>query len=250
MSKKLAAGADAMVLDVKSGVGAFMQTLEEARALATIMTAIGKHSGRKVVCLLSDMNQPLGIQVGNALELREAIETLKGEGPQDFLEHCLVVASHMLVLGKKADSLSSARNMAENALKDGSALAKFRQLVIAQEGDVRYADDLGLLQKADIVEIVSAPTTGFLHSINAREIGESAVDLGAGRMTKQDKIDPAVGISVLHKVGDHVIVGEPLFILHANDRAIADAALERIVKAHVIKEEKCEPLPLFYGVIE
>jgi len=118
MSKKLAAGADAILLDVKSGVGAFMQTLEEARALAVIMTAIGKHSGRKVVCLLSDMNQSLGIQVGNSLELREAVETLKGAGPQDFLEHCLVVSSHMLVLGKKADSLISARDMAQKALDE------------------------------------------------------------------------------------------------------------------------------------
>ncbi|NSW51270.1 MAG: thymidine phosphorylase [Anaerolineae bacterium] len=250
MSKKLAAGADAMVLDVKSGVGAFMETLEEARALAEIMAAIGRHSGRKVVCLLSDMNQPLGIQVGNALELREAIETLQGAGPADFVEHCLVVASHMLVLGKKAQTLSTARQMAESALAEGRALAKFKQLVQAQGGDVRYVDHPDLLPSAEIIEVIDSPATGFIEAIDAREIGESAVDLGAGRITKQDDIDPSVGISILHKVGDPIRKGDPLFVLHANNRNLADTARARILNAHRISSEPIDPLPLFYGVIE
>lgn len=250
MSKKLAAGADAMVLDVKFGMGAFMQTLEEARALATIMTAIGKHSGRKVVCLLSDMNQPLGQQVGNALELREAIDSLKGIAPADYLEHCLVVASHMLVLGEKASTLLKARSMAEQALNSGSALQKLRQLVIAQGGDVRFVDDLDLLPQATYVETFPAQSTGYIHRIHAREIGESAVDLGAGRLTKQDAIDPAVGITILHKVGDFVNSGESLFIVHANDRQKAENAAQRIQNAHDIQDSPCNPLPLFYGIIE
>jgi len=250
MSKKLAAGADAMVLDVKFGMGAFMQTLEEARALAEIMTAIGKHSGRKVICLLSDMNQPLGHQVGNALELREAVESLNGNAPADYLEHCLVVASHMLVLGEKAASMQQARDMAEQALYNGSALQKFRQLVIAQGGDIRFVDDLHLLPRAKYVETIPAQLTGYIHRIHAREIGESAVDLGAGRLTKQDSIDPAVGITILHKVGDLIHAGEPLFIVHANDHQKADSAIQRILNAHEINATPCDPLPLFYGVIE
>ncbi|MCD4752470.1 MAG: pyrimidine-nucleoside phosphorylase [Anaerolineaceae bacterium] len=250
MSKKLAAGADAIVLDVKSGVGAFMQTLEEARALATIMTAIGKHSGRKVVCLLSDMNQPLGFQVGNALELREAIETLQGHGPDDFYEHCIVVASHMLVLGEKAETLEEARRMAEQVLENGKALEKFRQLIEAQGGDLTYVDDLDKLPQASFIETVSSPEAGYLHEVNAREIGESAVDLGAGRFTKQDDIDPAVGITILHKVGEQVARGQDLFIIHANQKEALEAAKKRVLAAHLIKPEPCEPLPLFYGLID
>lgn len=250
MSKKLAAGADAIVLDVKSGVGAFMQTLEEARALATIMTAIGKHSGRKVVCLLSDMNQPLGFQVGNALELREAIETLHGHGPDDFYEHCLVVSSHMLVLGEKAKTFEEARKMAKQALESGKALEKFRELIEAQGGDLSYVDDLNKLPQASFIETVPSPASGYLHEINAREIGESAVDLGAGRFTKQDDIDPAVGITILHKVGEQVARGQDLFIIHANQKEALEAAKKRVLTAHKIKPDPCEPLPLFYGLID
>ncbi|MBN2048704.1 MAG: thymidine phosphorylase [Anaerolineaceae bacterium] len=250
MSKKLAAGADAIVLDVKSGLGAFMQTLEEARALAQIMAAIGKLSGRKVVCLLSDMNQPLGHQVGNALELREAVEALHGNGPEDYLEHCLVVASHMLFLGRKAPSLEAARATAEEMISSGKAFEKFRQLVIAQDGDVSYVDNLDQLSKAAFIETVPAPRGGFIQQINAREVGETAVDLGAGRATKSDQIDPAVGITILHKVGDQVKAGTPLFIVHANHPDKLRQAKTRLLAAHAIGDSACSPLPLFYGVIE
>lgn len=250
MSKKLAAGADAIVLDVKSGNGAFMENLEDAKALATIMTAIGHHSGRKVVCLLSDMNQPLGHQVGNALELKEAILALKGTSPEDFMEHCLVVASHMLVLGSKAKNLEEARRLAQDALDSGQAFEKFYALVEAQGGDTRYVDDLSLLPIAKYIEEVPAPKSGFLKVIHAREVGETAVGLGAGRASKKDEIDPAVGITILHKVGDPIQSGDPLFIVHANDKEKLETAKKRLLKAHQIIDTACEPLPLFYGVIQ
>ena len=250
MSKKLAAGADAMVLDVKSGNGAFMETLEDAKALARIMTAIGKLSDRKVVCLLSDMNQPLGNEVGNALELKEAVETLQGKAPEDFLEHCLVVSAHMLVLGSKAANLEEARKLAQQALDSGTAFEKLIALVEAQGGDVSYVHDLNLLPKANYIEEVPAPKSGYLKVVHAREVGETAVDLGAGRASKKDAIDPAVGITILHKVGDQVKANAPLFIVHANDQTKLEAAKERLLKAHQIVEEPCEPLPLFYGVIQ
>lgn len=250
MSKKLAAGADAIVLDVKSGNGAFMETLEDATALATIMTAIGKLSGRQVVCLLSDMNQPLGHEVGNALELKEAVEALQGKAPEDFMEHCLVVSSHMLVLGSKAPNLEEARKLAQEALDSGKAFKKLVELVKAQGGDVAYVNDLSLLPTAKFIEEVPAPKSGYLKVIHAREIGETAVDLGAGRASKKDKIDPAVGITILHKVGDQVKKGEPLFIIHANDEVKLATAKTRLLKAHQIVDEPCDPLPLFYGVIQ
>ena len=250
MSKKLAAGADAIVLDVKSGNGAFMETLEDAKALATIMTAIGKLSDRQVVCLLSDMNQPLGHQVGNALELKEAVEALHGNAPEDFMEHCLVVSAHMLVLGSKAKTLEEARDLAQKALGSGKAFEKFIALVKAQSGDPDYVHDLNLLPSAQYIEEVPAPKSGFLKVIHAREVGETAVDLGAGRASKKDKIDPAVGITILHKVGDQVKAEEPLFVVHANDKAKLNAAKERLLNAHHIVDEPCEPLPLFYGVIQ
>ena len=201
MSKKIAAGAHAIVLDVKVGSGAFMKTIEEARRLAELMVAIGKLSGREVIALLSDMNQPLGHAVGNALELKEAVETLNGKGPADFLEHCLTVSSYMLLLGKKAERLDSARDMAEDALRSGRALEKFRQLVIAQGGDVSFVDDLEKLPVAANKMLVTSDKEGFLSQVHAQAIGETAVDLGAGRAKKTDKIDPSVGILVHVKSG-------------------------------------------------
>ncbi len=250
MSKKIAAGAQAIVLDVKTGVGAFMETLDDARHLARLMVSIGALSGRKVVGLLSDMNQPLGYAVGNALETREAIETLQGHGPEDFREHCLTVASHLLVLGKKAASLDEARAMAEAALKDGRGFRKFRELVTAQGGDVRMVDDPNLLPQARLVKVINAPRGGYLSFINAREVGETAVELGAGREKKTDAIDPAVGIIIHHKVGDRVEAGQALFTIHANDEHKLAAAEARLLAAHQWSNAPCEPLPLFYGVIE
>lgn len=250
MSKKIAAGAQAIVLDVKTGLGAFMQTLPEARELSERMVSIGKLSGRRVVAVLSDMNQPLGSAVGNALELREAIDTLHGKGPADFTEHCLEMAAYMLVLGEKAPDHATARTMAENALKSGKAWEKFRALVIAQGGDVSYVDDPEKLVKAKLVETTNASRTGYIQGIHARRVGEISVDLGAGRARKSDEIDHAVGILIHHKVGDRVEKGDPLFTIHANDQAALEQARFDLLAAHSWSERPVERLPLFYGVIQ
>lgn len=250
MSKKIAAGAQAIVLDVKVGTGAFMETLPEARQLAELMVAIGRLSGRKVVALLSDMNQPLGNAVGNALEVNEAIDTLQGGGPADFREHCLVVASHLLVVGRKAVDIDEARRMAETILQDGIAWQQFRRLVTSQGGEVSVVDKPALLPQAPLVETVAAERSGYLLGIDAREVGETSVELGAGRARKEDPIDHAVGIVIHHKVGDHIGKGEGLFTIHANDLSKMVAARKRLLAAHQWSDHPVEPLPLFYGIVE
>jgi len=249
MSKKIAAGAQAIVLDVKVGAGAFMETVEEARELAQRMVAIGRLSGREVVALLSDMNQPLGHAVGNALEVREAIDTLHNGGPEDFREHCLVVASHMLVLGKKAADLNQARRVAEQALADGSAWKKFRTLVMTQGGDVDYIDHPERLPQAPVIMQVDAPQSGWVAHVNARVVGETTVMLGAGRQKKGEPVDHSVGVVVHKKVGDRVEQGQPLFTVHAKDEASAADAAGRILNAYKWSSEPCDALPLFYDVI-
>jgi pyrimidine-nucleoside phosphorylase len=247
MCKKLAAGAQAILLDVKTGLGAFMETLDKARRLAELMVDIGKLAGRDVVALLSDMNQPLGNAVGNSLEVIEAIETLKGAGPEDFREHCLHVSAHMLVLGKRAQDLTEGRAMAEKALVDGSAFEKLRVLVQAQGGDVSYVDDPSKFPRARYVEVVESPRNGYLAQIQARSVGEAAVTLGAGRAKKSDSIDHAVGIVIHHKVGDKVEKGEPLFTIHANNEAKLVEAREAVLAAHSFNPDEVAPLPLFYN---
>jgi pyrimidine-nucleoside phosphorylase len=250
MSKKIAAGAQAILLDVKIGLGAFMQTEANARTLARRMVDIAKLAGRNAVALLSDMNQPLGYAVGNALELKEAIVTLHGDGPPDFKEHCLSVASHLLVLGEISASETAARQIAETALRDGRAWARFRDLVIAQEGDVSFIDHPEKLPLAMYIEEVQAPRSGYLRQINARIIGETAVELGGGRAQKGDPIDYAVGIIVHHKVGDFIEGDQTLFTIHANDETLLDEARERLLSAHLWSDDPVEPLPLFYGIVK
>jgi pyrimidine-nucleoside phosphorylase len=246
MCKKLAAGAQAIVLDVKTGLGAFMETLAEARRLANLMVDIGQLAGREVVALLSDMNQPLGNAVGNSLEVIEAIETLKDNGPEDFLEHCLHVSAHMLVLGKRARNLTEGRAMVEKSIADGSAVEKFRVLVEAQGGDVSYVEDPSKFPRAEFVEVVPSPKNGYLAQIQARSVGEAAVALGAGRARKSDPIDHAVGFVIHHKVGDKVEKGEPLFTIHANDKEKLSESREAVLAAHAFSAEPVERLPLFY----
>ena len=176
MCKKLAAGAQAILLDVKTGLGAFMETLEEARKLADLMVDIGQLADREVVALLSDMNQPLGSAVGNSLEVIEAIDMLKGRGPEDFAEHCLYVSAHMLVLGKRAADLSEGRAMAEKSIADGSAFEKLRVLVQAQGGDVSYVDDPSKFPKAEYIEVVKSPRSGYLSQVQARTRGGGGSD--------------------------------------------------------------------------
>jgi pyrimidine-nucleoside phosphorylase len=246
MCKKLAAGAQAILLDVKTGLGAFMETLEDARQLANRMVDIGQLAGREVVALLSDMNQPLGNAVGNALEVVEAIETLKDNGPEDFLEHCLHVSAHMLVLGKRAKDLAEGRALAEKSIAGGSAFEKFRVLVEAQGGDLSYVDAPSKFRRADYVEVVQSPQDGYLSQIQARTVGEAAVALGAGRARKSDPIDHAVGFVIHRKVGDRVEKGEPLFTIHANDREKLEEARTAVFSAHAFSTEPVERLPLFY----
>jgi pyrimidine-nucleoside phosphorylase len=246
MSKKIAAGAQAIVLDVKVGRGAFMETLDEAHQLADLMTQIGDLAGRRTICLLSDMNQPLGQAVGNALEVKEALDTLKGGGPGDFREHCLHVSAQMLLVGKRARDLGEGRALAEKAVAKGTAFEKFRVLVQAQGGDVSFVDDPDKLPKAKIVEEVKAPRSGYLAQVDARSIGEAAVVLGAGRAKKSDAVDHAVGFIVRHKVGDKIEQGEPLFLIHANDERKQAEARENVLAAHTFSANPMPPLPLFY----
>ena len=246
MCKKIASGAQAIVLDVKTGLGAFMQTLEEARELGELMVDIGRLAGRKTVALLSDMNQPLGSAVGNALEVIEAIELLRGRAPQDYREHCLHVTAHMLVIGKRANDLNEGRVMAEKSIADGSALEKLRVLVQAQAGDVSYVDDTSRFERAKYVEVVNAPRSGFISQVHARLVGEASVALGAGRSKKNDPVDHAVGFLIHKKVGDKVEKGEPLFEIHANNEAKLTEARDAVLSAHGFSDDFVPPLPLFY----
>jgi pyrimidine-nucleoside phosphorylase len=246
MSKKIAGGAQAIVLDVKVGQGAFMENLDRARELADLMTQIGDLAGKKTICVLSDMNQPLGRAVGNALELREAIEALRGGGPPDFREHVLQLSAHMLVIGNRARDLEEGRQMADQAISGGKAFARFRVLVGAQGGDVSYVDNPGKLPTARYIEEVSSPRSGWLAQVGARGIGEASVALGAGRAVKFDAVDHAVGFIIHHKVGDRVVQGEPLFSVHANEETKGAEARERVLAAHVITDEPVPRLPLFY----
>ena len=246
MCKKIAAGATAIVLDVKVGLGAFMETLEEARKLANLMVDIGHLAGRKTVALLSDMNQPLGAAVGNALETIEAIELLRGRAPKDYYEHCLHVTAHVLLIGQRVKDLEEGRAMAEKCIADGSALEKFRVLVQAQGGDVSYVDDITKFERAKYVEVVNAPRSGFISQVHARIVGEASVALGAGRARKSDLIDHAVGFIIHKKVGDKVEAGEPLFEIHANDKGKLDEARTAVLSAHKFSDEFVSPLPLFY----
>lgn len=250
MSKKIAAGAQAIVLDVKVGLGAFMTNLDEARQLAELMVAIGRSSGRRVVALLSDMNQPLGSAVGNALELIEAIDTMHGGGPADFREHCIEAGGHLLVLGNKALDLAVGKELIAKALADGSAWEIFRKLVIAQGGDVTFVDDPRKLAHASIIEKVIAPVDGYIAEVHARKVGEAAILLGAGRAKKGDAIDLAVGIMVHVKVGDQVKKGQPLFTIHANNQALVEPVRGNLLQALAWSQVPVQPLPLFYGFIQ
>ncbi|MCS7011362.1 MAG: thymidine phosphorylase [Anaerolineales bacterium] len=247
MSKKIAAGAQAIVLDVKVGLGAFMQTLEEARTLAQLMMEIGRLAERETVAVLSDMNQPLGYAVGNALEVREAIETLHGGGPEDFREHCLHIAAHLLVLGRRASNLQEGRRLAEQTLRSGAAFAKFRTLVRAQGGDVSYVDQPEKLPAAKWVEVVPSTRSGYLSQVHARLFGEGVVLLGGGRSKKGDPIDHAVGFVVHVKVGDFVEKGQPLYTIYANDLTRLAEAKSHVQAAFKWSESQVAPLPLFYS---
>jgi pyrimidine-nucleoside phosphorylase len=228
MSKKLAGGADAIVLDVKVGDGAFMKTLEDARALAEAMIELGRRAGREVVCMLTDMDQPLGQAVGNALELREAIATLRGEGPADFSELVLGSVAHLLALSDLGIDEAEGRRRAEQAVSDGSAVAAYERWVQAQDGD----PDEDALPRAAVVREVQAPGPGYVARLGAIQIGVAALHLGAGRQTKDDEIDHAVGIVCLKKRGDEVAAGDVLAEVHAGDEGSAAEAEAAVLEAY------------------
>jgi pyrimidine-nucleoside phosphorylase len=250
MSKKIAAGAEGIVIDVKVGLGAFMDTVDEATQLANAMVDIGNRAERKVIALISDMNQPLGSTVGNALEVKEAIETLSDHGPDDFTEHSLVVAANMMMLAREDWAFEEAKELARETLRNGTALAKFKELVLAQGGDVGVIDDPSQLPQASMSLTIPSPTSGYIEEIHAREIGLAAMNLGAGRQKKGDPIDHAVGIEVHQNVGDEIQNGDALFTIYANDTKSQDEAVERAMGAHRFSGSKVEPLPLFYSTIK
>jgi len=216
MSKKIAAGADAIVLDVKTGAGAFMKTLDDSRELAKAMVRIGNNVGRRTMAVISDMSQPLGYAIGNALEVKEAIDTLKGEGPEDLTELCLTLGSHMVYLAEKAGSLSEARTLLENVIKDGSALEKLKVFLSSQGGDAAIVDDPSKMPQAKYTFELEAKEDGYVAEIVADEVGTAAMLLGAGRATKESVIDLAVGLVLRKKIGDQVEKGESLVTIYSN----------------------------------
>lgn len=248
MSKKIAAGAHSIVLDVKVGSGAFMKTKEDAEGLARAMVDIGKTCGRRVTAVLTNMDIPLGRDVGNTLEVLEAVEVLKGGGPADLTAVSLELAAHMVSLAKQI-SLDKARSLTEDTLKSGAALRKFLEWIKAQGGDTAFADDPKAFPQAKIVRPVVASRSGYLRAMNTEVIGETSVILGAGRARAEDEINPAAGIEILKKTGDRVEAGEPLAILHTNaEKRFADAA-NRYENAIAIGETPPQKQPLIYSVI-
>lgn len=253
MSKKIAAGAHGIVLDVKVGRGAFMPTLNEARELAQIMVNIGRDAGRDVIAVISDMNQPLGGAVGNALEVVEAVKVLRGQLNGEFLEHCLHIAGYMLKLagrGERYVDAAEIRSVLLQAVRDGNAFAKFREMVIAQDGDVSAVDELSRLSQARVIVPYYAPESGYISMAAAELIAQAAFELGAGRATKADKIDLAVGLEVHMKVGDYAEKGQPLVTIHANDPEKLDTCMALLQRAFAFSATPVERLPLFYDVIE
>jgi pyrimidine-nucleoside phosphorylase len=256
MSKKIAAGADAIVLDVKVGRGAFMKKEEEATKLARLMVEIGHNVGRRVTAIISDMNQPLGRAVGNALEVREAFATLQGAGPPDYRQHCLTIAAQMLLLAAQAGASpdnpqnpTEAERVLAAALDDGRAWDKCREWIAAQGGDLRMVDDLSKLPAASLVEDVYAPQDGYIAAIDAREVGLAVVALGGGRAQKGDPIDHAVGVLLHKKVGDQTDKGEPLFTIHANDEDKLAEAQQRLPGAFTWSQEPVTPPPHTHNII-
>jgi pyrimidine-nucleoside phosphorylase len=245
MSKKIAGGADAIVIDAKVGDGAFMKSIDDARALAEAMLDLGARSGREVVCLLTDMDQPLGRAVGNALEIREAIATVKGEGPADFLELVLAATSRLLALSDLGIDEQEGRVRAMQAIADGSAFEAYERWIRAQGGDP--SEDA--LATAPVVHEVAAPRSGYIAELGAVAVGQAALHLGAGRRTKDDSIDHAVGIVLHRKRGDRVAEGEALAAIHAATDAAADQVTPKLLAAYTIADEPPPERPVILDVL-
>jgi pyrimidine-nucleoside phosphorylase len=248
MSKKIAAGADAIVLDVKTGAGAFMKTLDDSRNLARAMVQIGNNVGRQTMAIISDMSQPLGFAIGNALEVKEAIDTLKGEGPEDLTELCLALGSYMVYLAKKANSLEEARQLLENAIKDGSALETFKLFLASQGGDASVVDQPEKLPQAKYIIELEAKEDGYVKEMVADEIGTAAMILGAGRATKESTIDLAVGLMLRKKIGDKVQKGDSLVTIYSNFEDV-EAVKQKLYENITITTEQAHAPTLIYEAI-
>jgi len=249
MSKKLAAGADAIVLDVKTGSGAFMKTEEDSFALAHEMVRIGNGAGKKTIAVVSDMDQPLGYAVGNALEVKEAIDTLNGNGPKDFVELCMTLGSYMLVAGGKAATKEEAEKVLTEVIENGSALEKLAEFIEAQGGDKEFVYHPEKLPQASIIQEIEAPADGYIQKIVCDEIGICSLILGGGRETKESEIDLSVGLVLHKKVGDVVKKGDFIATIYANDQTKLDAAKERLLQAYRIDKASVEKKPLIKGIV-
>lgn len=248
MSKKIASGADAIVLDVKTGTGAFMKELPEAKKLAQAMVEIGNNVGKKTMAIISDMSQPLGYAVGNALEIKEAIDTLKGEGPDDLTELCLTLGSQMVTLGKPNISLIEAKEKLRDHLNNGVAFDRFKTFIKDQGGDVEVAKHPELLPQAPFKMDLLAEKSGTVSEIIANDIGTAALHLGAGRFRKDTIINPAVGIVLQKKIGDHVKEGEPLLTIHSSEKNISSIK-QSLKESILIDDEKHDSPTLIYDFI-
>lgn len=250
MSKKLAIESDAIILDVKVGSGAFMKNIEDAISLANEMVAIGNSYGRKTIAVVTNMDEPLGKAIGNALEVREAIETLQGNGPDDLYELCLKLGSKLLVLAKKVDNEEDGRNILIDSVKSGKAYEKLIELVEHQDGDISYIKNTDLLPKAKHILEVKSKVEGYVKSIDAEEIGKAALYLGAGRETIESKLDLAVGIILNKKVDDKVELGEALAYIHSNDMEKAKEVEKRLQEIYLIGDKNIDEKRLIYKEIE
>ncbi len=250
MSKKLAGGADAIVLDVKTGNGAFMKDFDQAKKLAEAMVAIGKEVGRDTAAYITDMNQPLGCAVGNALEVKEAIKTLKGKGPEDLTELCIELGSGMLQLAGKVKDRAEGKEILKENLKNGKALDKFAEMITAQGGNATVVEDLSLLPTADNKLEVKAEKAGYVSQIKALDVGLSAMILGAGRENKDSQIDPAVGLELKKKTADQVRKGDTLAVLYYNDNKNLKEAEQKLLDAFTITEKKKDKNKLIYEIIK
>lgn len=250
MSKKIASGADAIVLDVKVGDGAFMKDEESATLLAREMVKIGNNVGVKTIAVISDMNQPLGYAVGNSLEIIEAINTLKGNGPLDLLELCFALGSNMLLLAKRVDTLEEGRALLKENIDNGNALNKLKEFVLAQGGDISYIDDTSKFESAKYKIEVIAESNGMVTKINAQEVGIIAMEIGAGRATKEDKIDLSVGIVFNKKCSDKVKEGDILAVIYANDKDKGEKARQKLLKNIIIGDSLEKDIPLIYKTID
>lgn len=250
MSKKIASGADAIVLDVKCGSGAFMKTTEDAKALAAMMVKIGNEVGRKTVAVISDMDEPLGYTVGNALEVKEAIDTLNGNGPEELLKLCVELGKYMLFLTGKTATLEEAERLLYRSIEEKTALHKLAEFVKAQGGDERAVYDMSLLPKASIMQEIKAPKSGYISHIRSDEVGMASLVLGGGREKKDSVIDLSVGIVLAKKMGDYVAEGDTIAVLHANDRKRLEEAKKRLEAAYEYSNVSVAKQPFIKGIVE